>query len=183
MTDPIEQSPSEQTEWMLAVRDGRDRAAFGKLFDHYAPRLATMAARTDFAPAEAFVQDVMLSVWRRAALFDPHCSPVSGWIYQIARDRLAHIRHGRHPVPGALISEAAFEDDRAQIQGFGLDTVRLRAALSDLTADQRDRLERSYFGEIPPSDIRVETALPLGLIRARVRLGLERLRRELRGSH
>ncbi len=181
MTDTIEQSPSRQADWMRAIRNDRDRAAFGELFDLYAPRLATMAARSGIAP-EGFVEEVMLAVWRRAALFDPHCASVPGWVYQIARDRLAHIRHGGHPLPGPL-APGTLREDHAQIEGLDRDAGRLGAALSGLTADQRDRLERSYFGETAPADIRVETALPLGVIRARLRLGLERPRQDLKGTH
>ena len=80
---------TEQTQWMLAVRDQRDRTAFVALFDHFAPRLKSFVMRSGLGSgqAEEIVQDVMLSVWRKAEQFDPHRAQVSAWIYQITRNR------------------------------------------------------------------------------------------------
>mgnify|MGYP003681894976 CR=1 FL=1 len=77
MTQPP--SLSDQTVWMLAVRDQRDKAAFVRLFDHYAPRLKGMLVRGGASPAQAedVVQDVMLTLWRKAHLFDPERAQVS----------------------------------------------------------------------------------------------------------
>ena len=71
---------SDQTRWMIAVRDRRDREAFGRLFDFYAPRLKAVAMRSgaNAAQAEDIVQDVMLAVWHRAAQFDAARAQVSG---------------------------------------------------------------------------------------------------------
>ena len=59
--------------WMLAIRDRRDKQAFARLFDHYAPRLKGFVIRSglDAAQAEEVVQDVMLTIWRKAEQFDP----------------------------------------------------------------------------------------------------------------
>ncbi|MGB8624477.1 MAG: sigma factor, partial [Paracoccaceae bacterium] len=72
---------------MLSVRDQRDRAAFVRLFDFYAPRIKAMAMRTGMRAdqAEDIVQDVLLTAWRKASMFDPGRAQVSSWIYQIAR--------------------------------------------------------------------------------------------------
>ena len=80
---------SQQTEWMLSVRDHRDKVAFAALFDHFGTRLKGFIMRSGMpsAQAEEVVQDVMMSVWRKAAVFDPHRAQVSAWIYQIARNR------------------------------------------------------------------------------------------------
>ena len=64
---------SPLTTSMLAVRDRRDRAAFAELFDHFAPRLKgfIMRSGTPSGQAEEIVQEVMLTVWSKAAQFDP----------------------------------------------------------------------------------------------------------------
>ena len=74
VTNMIKQNFSEQTVWMLAVRDQRDRNAFGHLFDYFAPRLKGVAMRSGMPgeAAEDVAQEVMLSVWRKAEMFDPH---------------------------------------------------------------------------------------------------------------
>lgn len=184
-TKPSEQTPSEQTLWMLAVRDKRDRVAFGQLFDHFAPRLKGVICRSGISQgqAEDIVQDVMLTVWRKAHLFDPQRAQVSSWIYQIARNRqIDVIRKERRPVPEELKQPEEVQEDASQIVALEQETTRLREALARLKPAQREMVEKAYLGELSHSDIRAETGLPLGTIKSRIRLGLERLRHELKGT-
>lgn len=175
---------TEQTAWMLAVRDQRDKAAFGQLFDYFAPRLKGMIMRngTRSAQAEDIVQDVMLTVWHKAAQFDPNRAQVSGWVYQIARNRhVDSIRKESRPVPDEL---GHVEDvpDATGTLALNQEAALLRNALDQLTEDQRDMLERAYFGDLSHSEIHAQTGLPLGTIKSRIRLGLQRLRHELQGT-
>lgn len=176
---------SEQTIWMLAVRDQRDKRAFKRLFDHYAPRLKgfVMRAGAPAAQAEDIVQDVLLTVWRKAHLFDPSRAQVSSWIYQIARNRqIDVIRKEARPVPEALKpgDEADDEADAGQAVALEEETELLRQALAKLAPAQREMIERAYLGELTHTEIREATGLPLGTIKSRIRLGLERLRHELK---
>ena len=176
-------SYSEQTQWMLAVRDQRDKAAFGALFDHFAPRLKAFIMRSGLGSgqAEEIVQDVMLAVWRKSDQFDPHRAQVSAWIYQIARNRqIDVIRKENRPVPEELAEEPGTEPDAGQIMGLEQETGLLKAALSKLKPDQRDVIEKAYLGELSHQQISDQTGLPLGTIKSRIRLGLERLRYELK---
>lgn len=78
---------------MIAVRDNRDHEAFSALFDFFAPRLKgfIMRSAASAEQAEEIVQDVMLTIWRKASTFDPHRANASAWIYQIARNRQVDI--------------------------------------------------------------------------------------------
>lgn len=175
---------SPQTEWMLAVRDERDRVAFGKLFDHFAPRLKGFIMRTGTGAgqAEEIVQDVMLTVWRKSAQFDPHRAQVSAWIYQITRHRqIDVIRKENRPVPEELTQDIDMEPDAAQILAIEQEATGLRLAIARLKPDQRQVIEHAYLGELSHSQISEQTGLPLGTIKSRIRLGLERLRHELKG--
>lgn len=169
---------------MLAIRDNRDKRAFGRLFDHFAPRLKGFVIRAGApaAQAEDIVQDVMLSVWRKAHLFDPERAQVSSWIYQIARNRqIDIIRKEGRPMPEALKAEQdEAEPDAGQVIALEQETGVLREALDRLNPDQRDMIEKAYLGELTHSDIAEATGLPLGTIKSRIRLGLERLRHELK---
>lgn len=175
---------SEQTLWMLAIKNKRDKQAFGLLFDHFAPRLKGFVIRagSPAGQAEDIVQDVMLSVWRKAHLFDPERAQVSSWIYQIARNRqIDIIRKEGRPMPEALKAEQdEAEPDAGQVLALEQESDVLREALDRLNPDQRDMIEKAYLGELSHSDIADATGLPLGTIKSRIRLGLERLRHELK---
>ncbi|WZK91059.1 sigma-70 family RNA polymerase sigma factor [Aliisedimentitalea scapharcae] len=175
---------SDQTAWMLAVRDRRDKDAFAALFDYFAPRLKGFIMRkgTSSAQAEEIVQDVMLTVWRKAAMFDPHRAQVSAWVYQIARNRHIDIRRKENrPVPEELYEDPGTEPDASQILAIDQEASHLKQALAQLSADQREIVEKAYLGELTHQQISEQTGLPLGTIKSRIRLGLERLRRELKG--
>ncbi|UYV39497.1 sigma-70 family RNA polymerase sigma factor [Rhodobacteraceae bacterium D3-12] len=168
---------------MIAVRDNRDRAAFGELFDHFAPRLKGFIIRSGASPhqAEEIVQDVMLTVWRKAAMFDPHRAQVSAWIYQIARNRQIDItRKENRPLPEELKQPPDTEPDASQILSLEQDAEQLKQALGSLKPEQREIIERAYLGELTHQQISTLTGLPLGTIKSRIRLGLERLRHELK---
>ncbi|MBK4216681.1 sigma-70 family RNA polymerase sigma factor [Paracoccus caeni] len=174
---------SEMTEALIAVRDHRDREAFGRLFDHFGPRLKAMLIRSGQrdGAAEDIVQDVMLVVWRKAAQFDPHRAEASAWIYRIARNRqIDLIRRRPVPQPDLLEEPPGTDPDPAQILALAEETRHLRDALSRLSAEQRQALEQSYLEDLPHSRISQLTGLPIGTIKSRIRLGLERLRHELR---
>ena len=174
---------SDQTTWMLAVRDARDKAAFGRLFDYYAPRLKGFVMRTGTgsAQAEEIVQDVMLTVWRKAHLFDPQRAQVSSWIYQVARNRQIDIvSRERRPVPEELKPPESTDEDASQIIALDEEAQKLRQALASLKPGQREMVEKAYLGDLTHAEIRAETGLPLGTIKSRIRLGLEKLRHELK---
>jgi RNA polymerase sigma-70 factor (ECF subfamily) len=183
---PVSQSKadySQQTIWMLAVRDDRDRAAFAALFDHFAPRLKGFIIRSGASAhkAEEIVQDVMLTIWRKAAMFDPHRAQVSAWIYQIARNRQIDIARKEHrPIPEELKEEPGMEPDASQILGLEQEARQLKQALAKLKPEQREVVEKAYLGELTHQEISAQTGLPLGTIKSRIRLGLERLRHELK---
>lgn len=182
MSAPLE--ISEQTVWMLAVRDRRDRNAFANLFDFFAPRLKSFVMRSGLpsGQAEEIVQEVMLTVWRKADQFDPHRAQVSAWIYQIARNRqIDLLRKEKRPLPEELAENPETEPDASQILALDQEVKHLKTALLALKPDQRDIIEQAYYGELSHKDISSRTGLPLGTIKSRIRLGLERLRHELKG--
>lgn len=180
---PVKTELSELSRDLLAVRDQRDRAAFGRLFDHFAPRLKSMLLRgglTD-GSAEDVVQDVMLAVWHKAAQFDPHRADAAGWIYGIARNRRIDMAR-RKPLsqPEEMPDLPSLDPDAGQVLALQQEATHLAAALARLAPEQADALRAAYFDDIPHSRISEITGLPLGTIKSRIRLGLDRLRHELR---
>jgi len=173
---------SEQTRWMIALRDNGDRAAYARLFDFYAPRVKALAMRggTPAGAAEDIAQDVMLRVWRSRFQFDPSRAQVSGWIYQIARNRRIDVARQAPPALPEDIAPSPGPEEAAAALALEQEAARLRVALRTLPAGQREMVERAYFGELTHQEISRQTSLPLGTVKSRLRLALERLRHELR---
>ncbi len=180
---PVTKELSDLSRDLIAVRDRRDREAFGRLFDHFAPRLKSMMLRgglTD-GSAEDVVQDVMLAVWHKAAQFDPHRADAAGWIYGIARNRRIDLAR-RKPLsqPEEMPDLPSLDPDAGQLLALQQEAHHLAAALARLAPEQAEALRAAYFDDIPHSRISEMTGLPLGTIKSRIRLGLDRLRHELR---
>ena len=174
--------PCALTQDLLAVRDHRDRAAFGRLFDHFAPRLKAMLVRGGLrdGSAEDVVQDVMLAVWHKAGQFDPHRAEAAGWIYRIARNRQIDLSRRRIPLADDLLVYQDAGPDAAQMLGLQQEAALLRAALARLSPEQGQALAQAYVEDLPQREISQRIGLPLGTVKSRIRLGLERLRHELK---
>lgn len=171
------------TEAMLRVRQHADRAAFARLFRHFAPRVKSflMKSGATEAMAEECTQDVMATVWQKTHLFDPERASVATWVFTIARNRrIDALRKSRRPEPEDLPWGPEHEPDQAEVLAMQEDSDRLGRALAQLPEKQRDLIERAYFGDRSHSEIAAETGLPLGTIKSRIRLALDRLRHELR---
>lgn len=167
---------------MLAIADRQDEAAFAALFAHFAPRIKgfLMKSGAQAAQAEDCVQDVMATVWRKAAMFDPTRANVSTWIFTIARNRrIDLLRRERRPEPEDL--PWGPEPDRDQVDAMVLqqETDRLTEVLADLPREQRDLIEQAYFGDLSHSEIARITGLPLGTIKSRIRLAINKLRQSM----
>lgn len=178
-------SVGTETDWaglMLAVRDAQDRAAFATIFQHFAPRVKAflMKAGSDAATAEECAQDVMATLWHKAHLYDPTRASVATWVFTIARNRRIDMaRKARRPEPEAVVWGPDEEPDQADIYEAGQETKRLTAALADLPEKQRVLIQRAFYGDLSHSEIAAETGLPLGTIKSRIRLALDRLRQKM----
>lgn len=173
---------SDQTRWMLAVRDAGDRNAFALLFGFYAPRVKAMAMRmgAPAAAAEDLAQDVMLRAWQSRAQFDPSRASASAWIYGIARNRRIDVaRRAPATLPEQIAAEPG-PGEAADAIALGQEVVRLRQALRMLPAAQREMVERAYLGGLTHQEISRQTSLPVGTVKSRIRLAIDRLRYELR---
>ena len=177
---------TDETDWaalMLAVRDRQDKAAFAALFRHFAPRVKAflMKSGTEAALAEDCAQDVLATVWQKSHLFDPTRASVATWVFTIARNRRIDIaRRDRRPDPEALDwGGDGHEPDQAEVYEAAQETARLTEALSTLPEAQRALVARAFYGDLSHSELAAETGLPLGTIKSRIRLALERLRAKM----
>jgi len=175
----------DATDWaglLIQVRDRQDRAAFAALFRHFAPRVKgfLMKSGAGAALAEECAQDVMATLWQKAHLFDPARASVSTWVYTIARNkRIDALRKDRRAEPEELDWGPEPEPDQAEAMEAQEETDRLGRALASLPEKQRALIERAYFGDLSHSEIAAETGLPLGTIKSRIRLALDKLRHHM----
>ncbi|WP_255370037.1 sigma-70 family RNA polymerase sigma factor [Roseateles sp. YR242] len=181
--------PAPQSHWpalMRRVAQSRDREAFGLLFSHFAPRVKSYLMRTGSAEgvAEDLAQEALVTVWRKAALFDPAQAAVSTWIFTIAR-RLRIDAARRHQLDGA--GDECFEFDLLQAdqpdQAEQTDAARLsrrvRDALDRLPVEQAQVLRLSFYEDEPHARIAEALGLPLGTVKSRIRLAVAHLRKAL----
>lgn len=164
-----------------AVAISRDRQAFARLFEHYAPRLKSFLLRqgVDDGSAEDLAQETMMSVWRKAALFDPAKATAGTWIFTIARNlRIDAIRKARRPEfdaedPAFVPDAEPAADDSLSAEQTG---ARVRAALAELPEDQAAVVRLSFFEDKAHAEIADQLSLPLGTVKSRLRLAMKRIR-------
>lgn len=176
--------PPDDASLVLAIAARQDRGAFAALFSRFAPRLKTwfMRAGTPADRAEDLAQETMLAVWRRAESYDPTRAGVATWIFTIARNqRIDALRRLARPLPDGddpsfappapPSPDAAF--DAAQ------DEDRVRTALRDLPAEQAEVIRLSFYEDRPHAEIERALGIPLGTVKSRLRLAINRLRANL----
>ncbi|WP_316247390.1 sigma-70 family RNA polymerase sigma factor [Roseobacter fucihabitans] len=170
-------------EHVVRIRDQKDTAAFADLFAHFAPRVKGFLIKSgaDASLAEECAQDVMATLWHKAHQFDPTRASVATWIFTIARNRkIDLLRKQRRPEPEDLTWGPEEEPDQADILTLQQETELLGTALAELPQAQRELIEKAYFGDLTHSEIAAQTGLPLGTIKSRIRLALERLRHAMK---
>jgi RNA polymerase sigma-70 factor (ECF subfamily) len=164
-----------------AVAARQDRAAFVTLFGFYAPRVKTMLMRagTEASLAEEIAQETLLTVWRKAATYDPARAGVAAWIFTIARNlRIDRLRRDKraalHAVYETIEQEVPPQPD--EVLGAAEREARVRAALARLPGAQIRVIELSFFENRAHSDIAATLGIPLGTVKSRLRLAMTRLR-------
>lgn len=166
------------------VAQQRDREAFRLLFDHFAPRVKSVILRAgaNAAQAEELAQETLLVVWRKADRFDPTRATAAAWIFTIARNlRIDRLRRewrdspGDGEIPDAVDEAASPDRDFADGERRG----RVRAAMSALSPEQMKVIELSFFEEKPHVEIAAALNIPLGTVKSRIRLAMDRLRDRL----
>ena len=173
-------APEPSDEALLAAIAGGDRAAFAMLFRRHAGRVKGFLLRSGFAGPEAdeAVQEVMLSVWRRASSYDPARAGALTWLFAIVRNRRVDMLRRRRPEPDP--DDPLFQPDpdpgaAARTMAADRDAA-VRAAMADLSADQRDAVRLAFYEGLTHAQIAAFRDLPLGTVKSRLRLAMERLR-------
>lgn len=184
---PLSEDRTHFADLMDRVGAQQDRAAFAELFSHYGPRVKGYLIRLGLgqAQAEDLAQEVMVTVWRKAGLFDRRQASVATWIFRIARNRRIDLfRQDQRATldaddPG-LLPQAEIAPDAGLDAAEREDQVRL--AMAELPAEQMDLIRKAFYEGLTHRQIADATAIPLGTVKSRLRLAFNRLRSRLEGG-
>jgi RNA polymerase sigma-70 factor, ECF subfamily len=190
----VQERPLAQTklsdEVLVARLSARDMTAFALLYDRYAPAVYAMAAHLlNPREAEEIVQEVFLRLWLRADQFDAERGSFRGWFFAVARhqilDQLKRCSQEQRVLALYEIERLLTEtntDIVDQVAEMLWEEQRQQAmlqALHTLPAEQRRALVLAYFGGLSQSTIAQELGWPLGTVKKRIRLGIQKLREAL----
>ena len=195
--EPLDKSvrtdgPKDQWSQLLqSVGRHQDRSAFHALFQHFGPQIKYYALANGLTShADELVQEVFVSIWRKAGLYDWRKAAASTWIFTIARNQRIDILRKKQRI-GAEISVET--EDLWQIPGTDEDDPvtslhrltserRVRECLSRLPEDQITVIAKVYMEHKSHQQVADELNIPLGTVKSRVRLALQKLRVMLQGE-
>jgi RNA polymerase sigma-70 factor (ECF subfamily) len=159
---------------------GGDATALRELYDRYGAVVHSFAYRItrDATLAEEAVQDVFVTLWRRAAEFDPTRAKLTTWLFVVARNRAIELgrQKARRPELRDDLEPAGEAPDPADLVAVADEAQRLAEAVAELPEEQLEVLRLAYFDGLSHSEIAEVIGLPLGTVKGRVRLALQRLR-------
>ncbi len=168
---------------MGLVQDG-DARAFEVIFDRHGDVAFSLAYRMcgRRAAAEDVVQDAFLSLWRSGARYDRSRGSVRSWVLGVVHNRAIDFFRRETVRAGKDVSDeeavqrlASSESTEGEVQRRD-DASQVRAALSELPADQRQVIQLAYYGGFSHTEISSMLDLPAGTVKGRMRLGLTKLR-------
>ena len=190
-THSVERAPDDWAPILQRVSE-QDRAAYAELFNHFAPKIKNFALMlrsvfTSQEMADELVQEVMLKVWLKAHSFNPNKASVNTWIFTIARnariDYIRKMKRGDVQLDNDVLWEIV--DEREPVAS--LEELRIqkhmRGAIEDLPKEQADALREIYLEGKSHTEVAEQTGLPLGTVKSRVRLAMNKLRARFGDGH
>ena len=169
---------------LVNIAKSQDIESFKKIFDYFSPRLKSflMKSGADEAIAEEIIQETMTIIWTKADYYDPKVASPSTWIYTIARNKKIDIlRKSRkailEDIETAVLPpiESKADENIEHDQKFDM----VAQYLDDLPEDQLNLLKMNFFEEKSHGEIAEITKIPLGTVKSRIRLALEKIRGKL----
>ena len=175
-------------EDLMPLLAAKDATAFEVFYDRHGGSAFSLAYRIvgDRQAAEDVTQEALLSIWRSGARFDRARGSVRGWTLGIVRNRaIDHLRRdaGRAPklaFDAQEMLESRPSDDLTDVEALRRETAReVGVALKDLPDEQSRVIQLAFFGGFSHSEIANMLNEPLGTIKGRMRLGMEKIRASL----
>ncbi len=168
-----------------------DRRAFEALYDRYSPAVFGVALKMlgDREAAEEAVQEIFWRIWQRSGSFD-RSRAFAPWLFGIAHNYCIDELRRRRVRPQQvyedddrpIMSEIPDEADVGETAVLSDQRRLVREALDQLPEEQRQALLLAYFGGLTQQEIAAQLGNPLGTVKTRMRLGLQKLRSLLQGQ-
>jgi RNA polymerase sigma-70 factor, ECF subfamily len=171
---------------MQLVRQG-DPRAFELVYERHATAAFSLAYRMTGrrGAAEDVVQEAFLSIWRAGARYDRARGSVRTWVLGVVHHRAIdslrrNLRHDTRRASDEGLEERFAAPDRTDVAAARREeAAEIRDALAELPAEQSKVIELAYFGGFSHSEIASMLQTPVGTVKGRIRLGLEKLRGRL----
>lgn len=182
--ETADQTGADHKILLASVAERGDRTAFVTLFSHFAPRIKSMMIKAGAEPALAddLAQEAMLTVWRKAGLYDGNRGSVATWIFTIARNlRIDKLRRqsSRPHQDVADIEIKSDAPDGVAVTEESEIVDKVTVALQALPPAQREVVVLSYVEDMAHGAIAERLGIPVGTVKSRLRLAYEKLRNEL----
>jgi RNA polymerase sigma-70 factor (ECF subfamily) len=176
-------------EELMQLVAASDADAFEVVLERHADAAFSLAYRIcgRRSVAEDVAQESFLALWRSRSRYDRARGSVRTWTLGIVHNRAVDVLrrsgvHDRRQAPGEGIEESLEAPERTDAQAVGkAASDQIRVALSELPAEQRRVIELAYFGGFTHTEIASMLGTPIGTVKGRMRLGLQKLRGQLRG--
>ncbi|MDN3651933.1 sigma-70 family RNA polymerase sigma factor [Thalassotalea ponticola] len=184
MTEEIDHQ--QLVTWLIAVAEKRDKVAFTHLFKFFAPKIQRIATSkfTNEALSNEVVQETMTNVWRKAHLYSAEKGAPTTWVYTVMRnvtfDLLRKQKSKKEDnlsddiwpmVEAAQVEEQPFDDH--------LQSKQILDYLDLLPENQKQVIKGFYFMEMSQEQLAEHLDLPLGTVKSRLRLALNKLRKQI----
>lgn len=173
-------------ERLLELISQGDQQAFSDLYDRTAPRVLGLVKRVlvDHAQSEEVAQEVFLEIWRTASRFESQRGSAMSWILTMShrravdRVRSSQSGHDRDERIGLRDIEPEYDEVSETVE-IRIEHERVKRAMVQLTALQREAISLAYYGGYSHSEIAGILSIPVGTVKTRLRDGMIRLRDEL----
>ena len=178
---------NEGTNWNTMIErigQNQDREAFSALFAHFSPFLKAFLIKSGGVTpenAEELVQETMIKVWRKAPTFSASQASASTWIYTIARNtRIDWLRKQNRQNPDELHAEDVYDERGDPTPYSSLVQIRnkkhINEQLGKLPDEQAEVLKLMYFQGKSGQQVADTLGLPLGTVKSRIRLALNKMK-------
>ena len=178
---------------LLRRTAGGDATAFAAFYDRHSALLLGIVRRIllDDAESEDVLQDSLVQVWERAAVYDPAMGRPLGWVITLTRNKAIDRLRSRHRRVSVLQDNATAIEAATQVCGDSSPASQsqvaeagnaVHCAVHGLPDEQRQAIELAFFGGLSHMEIAVRLAIPVGTIKARIRRGMMALRDSLEGN-